>query len=144
MRWQASLWLERLRKFSRIAFFLRSAALLRLMRANRRFACRLKRALPVWASPTQESHPLWKNAREKPACGFFIYSRPLFLIRGTGPRLRRGAARGGDILFLRLGKIFSFLRERGTEVEIISFDPYFTGCFSFRAAEFPSISHEGT
>jgi len=75
------------RESSRIAFSLRSGALLRLMRANRRFACRLKRALPAWASPTQESHPLWKNAGEKPASGFFYCFISLFLIRG------------GDILF---------------------------------------------
>ena len=42
-----------LRELTRIAFSLRSGALLRLMRANRRFACRLKQAMPVWASPTQ-------------------------------------------------------------------------------------------
>ncbi|MDD4430980.1 MAG: hypothetical protein PHF61_06215, partial [Bacteroidales bacterium] len=54
------------RESSRIAFFLHRRALLRLMRANRRFACRLKQALPVWASPAQESHAVWKNAGEKP------------------------------------------------------------------------------
>ena len=41
-----------LRELTRIAFSLRSGALLRLI------AC-------------AESHPLLKNAEEKPACGFF-------------------------------------------------------------------------
>ncbi len=58
-----------------------------------------------------ESHPLWKNAEEKPACGFFlscmsfflqkIDEQSLFLIWGAGPRLRRGAARGGISYLLR-------------------------------------------
>ena len=130
------------------------------MRANRRFACRLKWALPIWASPTQnrtlsgkvhelkaretsqEPSALGQMLRKNPfaklrfalrfglaalacsqtfsllsvslrslACGFFlscmsfflqkIDEQSLFLIWGAGPRLRRGAARGGDILFSR-------------------------------------------
>ena len=61
-----------LRELTRIAFSLRSGALLRLMRANRRFACRLKWALPIWASPTQESHPLLKNAIGKTRVRVFL------------------------------------------------------------------------
>ena len=61
-----------LRELTRIAFSLRSGALLRLMRANRRFACRLKWALPIWASPTQESHPLLKNAVGKTRVRVFL------------------------------------------------------------------------
>ena len=49
-----------LRESPRIAFSLRRRALLRLMRANRRFACRLKWALPAWASPTQNRTPSGK------------------------------------------------------------------------------------
>ena len=58
-----------------------------------------------------ESHPLWKNAEEKPACGFFLIlhvfflqkidEQSLILIWGAGPRLRRGAARGGISYLLR-------------------------------------------
>ena len=60
LRRHASLWLARLRESSRIAFFLHRRALLRLMRANRRFACRLKWALPIWASPPQNRTPSGK------------------------------------------------------------------------------------
>ena len=73
LRRHASLWLARLRESSQIAFSLRRRALLRLMRANRRFACRLKWALPIWASPTQESHPLLKNAIGKTRVRVFLF-----------------------------------------------------------------------
>jgi len=53
------------RELTRIAFSLRSGALLRLI------AC-------------AESHPLWKNAGEKPARGFFFLFVILFLISGCG------------------------------------------------------------
>ena len=72
LRRHASLRLARLRELTRIAFSLRSGALLRLMRANRRFACRLKWALPIWASPPQESHPLLKNANGKTRVRVFL------------------------------------------------------------------------
>ncbi|MEA5037383.1 MAG: hypothetical protein VB020_03895, partial [Methanocorpusculum sp.] len=52
LRRHASLRLARLRESSRIAFFLRRRALLRLI---------------AYA----ESHAVWKNAGEKPACRFF-------------------------------------------------------------------------
>jgi len=65
------------RESSRIAFFLRSGALLQLMRANRRFACRLKWAKPIWASPTQES-PLTGKMLGKNRCAGF--SERLFCI----------------------------------------------------------------
>ena len=69
-----------LRESSRIAFFLRRRALLRLMRANRRFACRLKWAKPIWASPAQESHAVWKNAVGKTGVPVFLKMILLLLI----------------------------------------------------------------
>ena len=73
-----------LRELTRIAFFLRRRALLRLMRANRRFACRLKWAKPIWASPPQESHPLWKNAVKNPPAGFSFGCHSFLFFLGCG------------------------------------------------------------
>jgi len=126
LRRHASLWLARLHEFSRIALFLRRRALLRLMRANRRFACRLKWTLPIWASPTQESHAVWKNAGEKPACGFFCcYIQSIllfsygdfpnipisFLILGCGRATPAWSPTRRGILFLDSEEVIHFFRE---------------------------------
>ncbi len=105
--------------------FLAFGCSLRLMRANRRFACRFIWALPAWAF--QAVLPQRKFFDVRPGASFDPRAR-------GGHDQNQGFQQSVSILIL-LDASLLVSRKFSTSRMNRSFNPYFTGCFSFRECD---------